>query len=57
MLDPGYLAGDFGIELRHYHHRFFTYLIAVGSAAFGEDHDNWSAPAFRAFSRELLFGK
>jgi hypothetical protein len=27
-----------------------------GITAFGEDHDNWSAPAIRRFSRELLFG-
>lgn len=28
-----------------------------GITTFGEDHDNWSAPAIRRFSRELLFGR
>lgn len=28
-----------------------------GITCFGEDHDNWSAPAIRKFSRELLFGR
>ncbi len=37
LLDPGYLPGDFSIEIRQYHHRVFTYLIAAGSAVFGED--------------------
>lgn len=28
-----------------------------GITCFGEDHDNWSAPAIRRFSRDLLFGR
>ncbi len=37
VLDPGYLPGDFSIELRRHHHRVFTYLIAGFSSALGED--------------------
>ncbi len=37
VLDPGYLPGDFSVEIRRHHHRVFTYLIAAGSVAFGED--------------------
>ncbi len=36
-LDPNYLPGDFSIEIRRHHHRVFTWLIAAGSATFGED--------------------
>ncbi|MGH9766382.1 MAG: DUF6798 domain-containing protein [Blastocatellia bacterium] len=36
-LDPNYLPGDFTIEIRQYHHRVFTYLIAAFSLALGED--------------------
>jgi hypothetical protein len=28
-----------------------------GITTFGEDHDNWSVPGIRQFSRELLFGR
>jgi hypothetical protein len=38
ILDPGYLPGDFNIELRLYHHRVFAYLLAGLSAVFGEEH-------------------
>jgi hypothetical protein len=37
VLDPGYLPGDFSIEIRRHHHRVFTYLIAGFSSALGED--------------------
>jgi hypothetical protein len=37
ILDPNYLQGDFGIALRHYHHRTFAYLVAAFSSAMGED--------------------
>lgn len=36
-LDPNYLPGDFTIEIRQFHHRVFTYLIAAFSLALGED--------------------
>ncbi|MGE0128720.1 MAG: DUF6798 domain-containing protein [Blastocatellales bacterium] len=36
-LDPNYLPGDFIIEIRQYHHRVFTRLIAAFSLALGED--------------------
>jgi len=36
-LDPNYLPGDFTIEIRQYHHRVFTWLIASFSLALGED--------------------
>ncbi len=36
-LDPNYLPGDFNIEIRQYHHRVFTYLIAAFSMVLGED--------------------
>ncbi|HKQ78461.1 MAG TPA: DUF6798 domain-containing protein [Blastocatellia bacterium] len=36
-LDPNYLPGDFTIEIRQYHHRVFTHLIAGLSRAMGED--------------------
>jgi len=36
-LDPNYLPGDFNIEIRQYHHRVFTHLIATFSRAMGED--------------------
>jgi hypothetical protein len=36
-LDPGYLPGDFNIEIRQYHHRVFTWLIAGFSFLMGED--------------------
>jgi hypothetical protein len=28
VLDPGYLPGDFGIELRLHHHGFFVWVAA-----------------------------
>lgn len=37
LLDPAYLPGDFSIELRLYHHRVYSYLIAGLTLAFGED--------------------
>jgi hypothetical protein len=37
VLDPGYLPGDFSVEIRRHHHRVFTYVIAAGSVALGED--------------------
>lgn len=37
ILDPGYLADDFGIRLRLYHHRTFAELVAFGSRSLGED--------------------
>jgi hypothetical protein len=36
-LDPNYLPGDFTIEIRQYHHRFFAYLIAAFTLLLGED--------------------
>lgn len=36
LLDPGYLPGDFGIELRLYHHRVFAHLLAWAVEVFGE---------------------
>jgi hypothetical protein len=36
VLDPNYLSGDFNIEIRRYHHRVFTYLIAAFTVAMGE---------------------
>ncbi len=35
-LDPNYLPGDFTIEIRQYHHRVFTLLIAAFTLALGE---------------------
>ncbi|MDX2034103.1 MAG: DUF6798 domain-containing protein [Blastocatellia bacterium] len=36
ILDPGYLPGDFNIQLRLYHHRVFAYLLAGLASLFGE---------------------
>jgi hypothetical protein len=36
-LDPNYLPGDFNIEIRQYHHRVFTWLIAGAASIIGED--------------------
>lgn len=36
-LDPNYLPGDFTIEIRQYHHRVFTWMIAAFTFALGED--------------------
>jgi hypothetical protein len=36
-LDPSYLPGDFNIEIRQYHHRVFTWLVAGFASALGED--------------------
>jgi len=36
-LDPNYLPGDFNIEIRQYHHRVFTHLIAAFSRGMGEN--------------------
>jgi len=36
-LDPNYLPGDFTIEIRQYHHRVYTHLVAAFSRAMGED--------------------
>jgi len=38
IIDPAYLPGDFGIELRLYHHRVFAYAVAGCSIIFGEDN-------------------
>lgn len=38
LLDPNYLPGDFGVELRLYHHRVFAYLLSSLSTMFGEEH-------------------
>lgn len=38
LLDPAYLPGDFSIELRLYHHRVFSYLIAGLTMLAGEDN-------------------
>lgn len=35
-LDPNYLPGDFSIEIRQYHHRVFTWLIAAFTLTLGE---------------------
>jgi hypothetical protein len=37
ILDPGYLPGDFNIELRLYHHRVFAVILAMLASLFGED--------------------
>ena len=37
IVDPNYLPGDFGIELRAQHHRIFARTIATLSRAVGED--------------------
>lgn len=37
LLNPGYLPGDFNIELRLFHHRVFAYLLAFLSSLAGED--------------------
>jgi hypothetical protein len=38
ILDSNYLPGDFGIEVRFYHHRVFAYFVAGFSAVLGEDN-------------------
>ena len=38
ILDPNYLANDFNIQLRLYHHRSFAYLIAAFAKLLGEDN-------------------
>ena len=37
ILNPGYLPGDFNIELRLFHHRVFAYILALLSSVAGED--------------------
>jgi hypothetical protein len=36
-LDPNYLPGDFNIEIRQYHHRVFTLLVAGTALLLGEE--------------------
>lgn len=36
LLDPAYLPGDFGIELRLHHHRVFAWMVAWLAAPLGE---------------------
>ncbi|MBP3975818.1 DUF6798 domain-containing protein [Pseudoxanthomonas spadix] len=36
LLDPGYLPGDFGIQLRAHHHRIFALLVAALALPLGE---------------------
>jgi len=38
LIDPTYLPADFSIELRLYHHRVFSYLIAGLTLLIGEDN-------------------
>lgn len=38
LIDPSYLPADFSIELRLYHHRVFSYLIAGLTLLIGEDN-------------------
>lgn len=35
LLDPAFLPGDFGIELRAHHHRVFAWMVALLWAPFG----------------------
>ncbi len=37
ILDPGYLPGDFNIQLRLYHHRVFAWILAGFSRMLGEE--------------------
>jgi Domain of unknown function (DUF6798) len=37
LMNPGYLPGDFNIELRIFHHRAFAYLLAFLTSVAGED--------------------
>ncbi|WP_242112695.1 DUF6798 domain-containing protein [Luteimonas aquatica] len=36
LLDPAYLPGDFGIEIRAHHHRIFALMVAALARPFGE---------------------
>ena len=58
ILDPGYLPGDFNIQLRLYHHRVFAYALAGLSALFGEERGvvllHWAGALLMATSLWFL---
>ncbi|MFN0088600.1 MAG: DUF6798 domain-containing protein [Blastocatellia bacterium] len=58
ILDPGYLPGDFNIQLRLYHHRVFAWVLAGLSSLFGEERGvvllHWAGALLMAASLWFL---